>query len=74
MPRYKAAIRIIASLSKRITERRLGAEIHVAKQQLTEKVGWDSGCLFSFIGSYDIVSAPVKFADREGSKVQMRGE
>lgn len=63
MPRYKAAIRIIASLSKRITERRLGAEIHVAKQQLTEKVSWDGGCLFGLVGSYDIVSAPVEFTD-----------
>lgn len=48
VPRYKPTVWVIASLSKRIAKRRLGAEIHVAKKQLTEKVGWN-GCLFAFI-------------------------
>lgn len=65
VPRYKAAIRIIVSLGKRIAKRRLGAKIHVTKQQLTEKVGGNGGCFVGFIGSDDIVSAPVKLAHRE---------
>lgn len=74
MPGDKPALWVIAGLREGVPEGGLGAEIHIAEQELTYEIGWYGAWLGFFVGIYDGKSAMIEKSDRERAKVQMRGE
>lgn len=76
MPGDEAAVAVSHCLREGITERGLSTEIHIAEQELAEKVCGDSAGLFALllVGDHGVVGAPVEEAYREAAEVVMGRE
>lgn len=71
MPGHEAAVGVADGLGKGVAQCGLGAEIHVAEEELADEVGWDRAGLFALfaVGFHRVGRAPVEEPHREGAEV-----
>ena len=71
VPGHEAAVGVADRLGKGVAECGLGAEVHVAEEELAEEVGRDRAGLFALfaVGFHRVGRAPVEESHGEGAEV-----